>query len=390
MSERVEALVQPEMLIWARTTSGYSIEDSARKLQVKSERLESWEAGNARPTINQLRKMSRVYRRPLAAFYLPEPPKDFVVMNDFRHKHEQEERTKSPQLRFAMRQAEYRRDVALELYEELGAKPPTFEIHADIHEPPDILASRLRDFLNVSYEDQIHWGTDYKALAGWRKALEQHGIFVFQVPGVETDEMRGFSLSLHPLPVIAINSKDAPVARVFSMMHELVHIVLNDNGLCDLMEGWLDPATENYVEVFCNRVAGALLVPANHLTREPEVRNQKDATTWHDNDLEALAKRYSVSRETILRRLLILERTSVEFYKQKRTQYQEDWQAQQTLHRRKQGAVPPERIAVSRTGELFARLVLEGYAANRITGMDVSRYLNVSLKHLPAIRDALY
>lgn len=390
MAERVEALVQPQMLIWARTTAGYSIEDAARKLQAKPARLESWESGEARPTINQLRKMSRVYKRPLAAFYLPEPPKDFVVMNDFRRQYNKEARRKSPILRFGMRQAEYRRDVALQLYEELGEAPPTFEVSADIHEAPEVLAARLRRLLNISYEVQTSWRGDYQALNGWREALEQLGILVFQTPGVERTEMRGFSISARPLPVIAVNSKDAVVGRVFSMMHELVHIVLNESGICDLMEGWLDPAQENYAEVFCNRVAGALLVPANQLTREPEVQANKGETAWVDGDLESLARRYRVSRETILRRLLILDRTSEGFYQHKRQQYQEEWQAIQVLRKGKKVVVPRETIAVSRTGGYFTRLVLEGYAADRITGTDVTRFLDVSLKYLPAIRDAVF
>jgi transcriptional regulator with XRE-family HTH domain len=59
---RVEALVKPELLRWGRETAGLTIEAAAKKITVTPERLLSWENGDARPSIPQLRKMADVYR----------------------------------------------------------------------------------------------------------------------------------------------------------------------------------------------------------------------------------------------------------------------------------------------------------------------------------------
>ena len=84
MANRVEALLKPELLPWARENARLTVEEAARKVQVKPERLESWEAGEKRPTIKQLRKLGKAYKRPLAVFCLPERARDFQPMHDFR------------------------------------------------------------------------------------------------------------------------------------------------------------------------------------------------------------------------------------------------------------------------------------------------------------------
>lgn len=389
MAKRVDALVEPTMLVWARRTSGYTIEEVARKARVDVERILSWENGDTRPTIDQLRKLAQIFKRPLAAFYLPEPPKDFTIPHDFRRLPEPEKDRISPRLLFEIRQAEYRRDVALQLYFDLGEDPPQFEISANLDKTPEQLARELRAYLNVSYETQIQWRDSHQALNQWRSALEQLGVLVFQVPGIEIEEMRGFSIGERPLPVVAVNTKDAVHGRIFSMLHEFVHIVLGENGLCNWMEGWLDPPIEQRVEVFCNRVAGAILVPEERILREPEVIANRHEVIWSEDDLIALSRRYNVSREVILRRILLLGRTTEEFYQQKRAQYQDEWRRQKDSQKRSR-PVPRDRIAVTRSGKLFAQLVISGYYSDKITGSDVTRFLDVALKHIPAMRDNIF
>jgi transcriptional regulator with XRE-family HTH domain len=72
--QRVSFAVKPALLTWAREATSLSTEEAARKLGVKPERLVEWEAGTGRPTVAQLRKAAGLYRRPLAAFFLVEPP----------------------------------------------------------------------------------------------------------------------------------------------------------------------------------------------------------------------------------------------------------------------------------------------------------------------------
>lgn len=114
--ERVEATPTPSLLTWARQSAGMSVEIAAQKAAVKPGKLIDWEKGLSKPTVPQLRKLAVVYRRPLAAFYLAEPPRRFEVMHDFRQlSSDYVTYESSPRLAYEIRRAFDRREWALEL-----------------------------------------------------------------------------------------------------------------------------------------------------------------------------------------------------------------------------------------------------------------------------------
>ena len=386
MAPRVEALVKPELLVWARESAGYALADAAHKAKVKPEKLESWESGATRPTIPQLRELARVYKRPLAVFFLATPPKDFQPMHDFRRLPDTVTEQSSPALRFEVRRAYYRRDVALELYQEIGETPPTLGISASIHDNPEELAVRLRQNLGISYEGQIQWKGEYDALNHWRAALEKVGVLIFQASGISLEEMRGFSISDLPLPVICINSKDSPHARIFTILHEFTHIVLQRGGLCDLEEQDGGRSEDQRVEVFCNRVAGAIMVPQEQLLREQLVLANTGRVDLSDQDLRQLVSRYNASREVILRRLLLLGRTTNAFYQRKRDEFQKQ---RAERGKAKKGFATIEQRTLASTGMLFANLVLSSYYQERITSNALSDLLEVKLGHMAKIERAV-
>lgn len=296
---RQDAFIRPELLTWAREEAGLTVEDAAKKVPIKPERLLACEQGNARLTVNQLRSLSKAYKRPLALFFLPGPPPRRASLRDFRRVPGEPERSESPRLRYEIRRARYRRQVSHHLFEDLGEEPPPFNPLTTTAEDPEAVATEIRQLLGVSREEQHDFTDEYRALNRWRDAIEQCGVMVFQATGVERNEMRGFSISEPVLPTIVTNVKDVPQARVFTMIHELTHIMLRACGLCDLEEA-------QDIEVFCNRVAGATLVPREWLINEHLVRSRGPRPQWDEHQIGALARRYRVSREVIVRRLLIV------------------------------------------------------------------------------------
>jgi Zn-dependent peptidase ImmA (M78 family) len=149
----------------------------------------------------------------------------------------------------------------------------------------------------------------------------------------------------------------------------------------------LGPNTQiKRVEVFCNQVAGAALVPARSLLAEPEVP-RKGAGEIDDGALVALARRYGVSAEVIARRLLTLGRVSAAFYQRKRGEFQQQYLDMR--HRRAHGFAPPATLAVARNGRSFTRRVLEAFDEERITASAMADLLGVRLKHLDRIRTAM-
>lgn len=394
MTVSVKALVKPQLLEWARTSAHLGLAEAARKAQVKVEQLAAWENGGSQPSIPQLRKLGRAYKRPLAVFYLPRPPKTFDALRDFRRLPQEKLGTQSPELAFEVRRARARREIALDLYQELAVEEPkAFSATASRDEDPEAVAVRLREFLGVKLGEVSSWKTVYDAFNRWRGALEEVGVLVFQAEDVAVSETRGFSLSERLFPAVVVNIKDAVVGRIFSMLHEATHLMLREGGLCDLLDE--SSRAQERIEAFCNRVAGATVMPQSSMLDEELVRQHK-GVQWSDGEIGFLAQRYRVSREAVVRRLLVLGKTTEDFYRKKRKALQAEFEAQQEENAQRKalgqevgGFAPPDRMAVSTAGPLFVRLVLESYHLEKITANDLSSYLEVRLKHVPKIEQAV-
>lgn len=373
---RVEATPTPSVLVWARKTAGLTLEAAARKAGVKVEQLASWEQGATRPSIPQLRKLASVYRRPLAALYLPEPPKRFQVMHDFRRgAHGVLSPEDSPKLAYEIRRAYDRREWALELMEELKESPTAFRANAEITDDVEEVAGKVRKAISISVEDQSAWRTDNDAFKQWRLKLEDAGILTLQATEVPIDEVRGFSISLRPLPVVVVNIKDAPRGRIFTMLHEVTHLLLNEGGVCDMHDA--------DAEAFCNRVAGAALFPKDALLRTLTVRRHRSGSPiWTDAELRDISRQFGGSREAALVRLLTLRLTTQSFYDRMRDNLRAQYEQQQKEREESSGFAPPHVIALSSAGPLFTSLVVENLNRDNITSSDVSDFLQIRLKHL--------
>jgi Zn-dependent peptidase ImmA (M78 family)/transcriptional regulator with XRE-family HTH domain len=387
VAQRVEALVDPELLVWAREKARYDQSTAAKRARVSPERLAAWEAGEARPTVKQLRRLGRAYGRPLAVFYLAEPPRDAATLRDYRRVWGDEPRVLSPQLAKEIEIARDRRNTALELLDLEGGAPIRFRLRASLDEDPEAVAARVRRGLGIPLEKQLAWSDRYAGFNAWRDAIEESGALVLQMIDVPNVEARGFSISDRPLPAVVANIHDTPRARSFTLIHELIHIALERSGVCDLDD-------HGQTEVFCNHVAGAVLVPADALLREAVARTHDVAVEWADREIEALARRFSVSREVVVRRLLILGRTDEAFYRRKREQWADEYRAAEERRRQESEGeprpIPQDLIAVARAGQFFSLLILSSYSHGLITASDVADYFGIRIKHLAAIERRVF
>jgi len=289
-----------------------------------------------------------------------------------------------------MRRARRRRAVALELLADLDRAIPEFPLRAVLDDDVEELATRERAWLQVPLETQARWTAEYDPLNGWLAVLETRGILVFQTGDVPLEEMRGFSLNERILPVIVLNAKDAPRGRVFTLMHEFAHLMLSRGGVCDPLRVRRQARTpDERVEVYCNRVAGAILVPREALLAHSSVAASRGPREWPDGTLQQLAEQFAVSREVILRRLLILGRTTDDFYERKRDEYVAHYRRLVEQAREREGFAPLYRVLVRDNGREYTRLVLEAFDRERITPADLSDYLGVRLKHLEDIAGAV-
>ena len=314
MSEQIP--VNPDMLRWARETGGFDIDAVVAKLKRKgitSETIASWEKGTGSPTYVQLERLAyEIYKRPLALFFFPEPPEEETPKESFRTLPQEEVDLLEPRLRYRVRQARVMHENLKELFD--GVNPSKKQVCSDItirrSDVVSDVARAVREYLGVGLNEQYALTTNYKALKYWRDVLERHGVFVFK-DAFKDDECSGFCLYDDVFPIIYINNSQPKIRQIFTLFHELAHLLFKTGGI--------DLSHDDYVQkmkgsnkrtgAFCNKFASEFLVPAEDF--KPQIRNH----TIDDNLLTRLAKKYSVSREIILRKCLELGYVNKTFYK---------------------------------------------------------------------------
>jgi Zn-dependent peptidase ImmA (M78 family) len=394
MTKRLKAAINPAVLVWARTSAGYDLATTASKLGLDESRISDWESGQDQPTIPQLRRLAELYKRPLAVLYLPEPPKTFQPMQDFRRLPDLGPRYFSPALTLEIRRAHQRRELALEMLEEAGDGVPSFTLRTAISADVDRAGEEIRKALDVVYGIQSKWRDPRVAFLAWRSRIEALGVLVFQASTIERDEASGFAYWADTLPFMVVNRKDAYSRRTFSLLHELAHLMLHQSGVSDLDLDAPRPQDDERVETFCNQIAAAALMPRSQFLSEALVAERGPGRhEWPDETIKSLASIYGVSREAVVRRLLTFNRTTAVFYQQKRAQYAAEFRARLAAQKEATADRPiprnMPRETVANLGRTLVRLVLENYHQDRLSLSEVSGYLGVKTRHLPSIEQQL-
>ena len=290
--------VEPKMLEWACDRSGKPRD----QLHAKFPKLDAWLARDVKPTTNQLRAFAKATYTPFGQLFMREPPDDSLRIPDFRAGAGMQDRP-SPHLRDTLSDCRLRQLWYLDHLHEVEAEPLDLVGAVDGRASPMNVAEAFASDIGFGLENRMLAKTWSDALRGITQHLREMGLLVF-ISGVargnahrplDTDEFRGFALSDPFAPLIFINGRDAKAAQMFTLAHEVAHVLRGQSGLDDIPElRETPPSTERW----CDGVAAELLVPLAHL------RSRFDLASESAGEVQRLARFYKVSRLVILRRLL--------------------------------------------------------------------------------------
>ena len=389
--------VAAAVLIWARESISFSQDAAAKRIGVSPKILARWEDGTLEPTISQLRTAADKYKRPLGVLLLSSPPRDFDAMRDFRRQNGSP-LPWSPELHGEFRRALDQREVFLELAENAPDSMPTTVFPPRLTAGMDVehAGTLLRNFLDVSISEQVKWRDPYVALNTLIRRVEEKGIIVIHVKGISIEEMRAFSISERPYPVIALNGADYPRARVFSLFHELTHVALNDGGLCDLHDGngeRLHNQGIGILEHFCNQFAASALLPKSEMLGISAVASSTATFDWSLDELEQIASTFQVSQESLLLRLVSLGKASWATYRKRQVELQEQYKVAALMRREKRRIKPggPDfyRTKARDIGHGYAGVVLDAFGGRSITARDAADFLDIKFGQIERLQAEL-
>jgi Zn-dependent peptidase ImmA (M78 family) len=303
---------------------------------------------------------------------------------------------RSPELVSEVKRALTQREVFLELDEVAPTSVVSSDDIPDINQRmnPDKAGSQLREALGFDSIPQSLWSRPNEALNRCIRAAEELGVIVIQTQGVEISELRGFSISESPHPVVALNGKDFPRPRLFTLLHELAHLGLRAGGLCDLHEPQARGATSrDSTEHYCNAVAASTLIPAEVLLREVSVARAESTYEWSLAELSQLSARFGASSEVVLLRLVGISKASWETYWARRAELEEEYAEARRHTRERQRESPggPSYYVVKARdmGHGYIASVLDAFRSRAISSLDVADYLDVRYDQLSQLEEAV-
>ncbi|MBE0448585.1 MAG: ImmA/IrrE family metallo-endopeptidase [Actinobacteria bacterium] len=377
--------INTAVLIWARERAGYTIEEVAHKLKRDAEEIVQWESGNSAPTYTQLEKLAyKIYKRPLAIFFFPSPPDEPDLKQSFRTLPDFEIDNLLPDTRYAVRQAEAMQLTLEELND--GVNPSDKKIFRDIelstNQDASSAAARVRDHLGVHLDDQKKWKGVREALNAWRDIVEDNGIFIFKRSFKQKD-ISGLSVLDDEFPVIYLNNSTTASRQIFTIFHELSHLLLKTNGVTKEDDRYISAlrGQNRDIEVFCNHFAAEFLVP----TADFEGWLRRDLSV--DQLVNILSDRYQVSCEVILRRLLDKGIVNQEYYEKQVKQWLDEYQERKV---KSSGGGNYYNTQVTYLGDRYLNLAFGRYYQGRCTIEQLADYLNVKVKSIPGLEQSVF
>ncbi|MDP4262636.1 MAG: XRE family transcriptional regulator [Bacteroidota bacterium] len=369
-----------EVLKWAREAIVLSRAKAAENSGVSVKRLEQLEEQKKQPTLDELKSLSKTYKRTIAALVLRQPPKEKPLPKDRRTVNSKQLGKFHEKTFLAVRKARALVQTLIELKEDASQPIKPFLYKAKLSTSPSQIALTLRKELEL---DEIKdFDKTNHLFEAYIEKIETLGIAVFQL-SLTQDNLRGFSLTDEKMPVIAIKRGEQTTAKIFTLFHELGHIILNQGGICDI--SFKEKAQQ--IEKWCNAFAGELLIPTEELLKIKIVKEciAKGAKTWEKKDLIELGNYFHVGPLAVLRRLLDNGLTTSTFYKEKHDAWNKP-QFGRSKHPEGRN-IPKETI--NEKGRSYVSLAFKAFDQNRIDLKDLSDFLGVKLSYIPKTRQLL-
>lgn len=281
--------IQPNLLRLVIQRAGISEEKAIETFPL----LNGWLFQEKQPTLNQLKKFAAKFYVPFGYLFMSNLPIEKIPFPMFRGEAGQQDHFNLNVYDTVMN-VQARQEWLEEYLEENDIKTCNFIGSITTKTSISETVRRLRSILDLDDRWAFSLATPDAAVSLLGQKIEDTGVFLAYngVVGNNThrplkvSECRGFALVNEKAPYIFVNSADSKSAQLFTLIHEVAHLMLGVSAGHAGSEVLNHEATENY----CDMVAAEFLVPASVL-RE----------IWI-NDTKSASRRFKASELVVARR----------------------------------------------------------------------------------------
>lgn len=379
----VNVNIQPAIISWALSQT------SEEKLGTKLvDNIKHWLDGTKSPTFNQIEDFSKKSHIPLGYFFLQTPPIEQISLLKYRTLDSIQLTNPSRNLIDTIHDMEavqewmvnYRKEWNYDTISIVGSLKGITDI--------SVIADTIRKDLGLNIEWYKDCGNPSEAFNKVRGLLEECGIVVMMngIVGKNThraldvNEFRAFAMVNEWAPLIFINGADSAGGRLFSLFHELVHLWIGENDLYNDTEYSANGIKP--IEVTCNAVAGALMVPKTVFL---EKWNNNTNDDIHEK-IKELARMFRCSSSVIARRALDNKKIDQNVYNMVIADAIEAYI--QTKQEKSSGG-DYYRVARSKLDGVFVRALCESVNSGRTSFTEAYRLTNTTSKTFSEVASGL-
>jgi Zn-dependent peptidase ImmA (M78 family)/transcriptional regulator with XRE-family HTH domain len=380
-----KALINKNILVWAREQAHLSVEDVADRIGTSTTKVEAWENSEALPTFKQAQRFAEISRIPFGYLYLQTPPDYQLPITDFRTIGDHPPPPLGADFRELLNEVLRKQSWFREYRLEQSTQPLPFVGKFRLDTPVRELALDIKNVFHLQVADKLNaqnWESYLRLLS---ERAETAGILIMKsgIVGVNThrplsvEEFRGFVVSDDIAPVIFLNGKDALAAQIFTLIHEIAHIWLGVSGVSNTDIGGNYPSLD--IERYCNSVAAEFLVPEEEL-----IANWNPAESFSENAWR-LCRHFKVSS-------VVLARRAVEKGLGEWPEYLEFYEHEQAgwIKTNQTSGGDFYRTSTVRNGKIFTKAVLERAFEGKLLLRDAGALLNVAPSKLKVLADSVY
>lgn len=383
----VRAMINKSTLPFIRKNKQISFEYVERIIKYNKQRILQWEdlSNDDFPTLKQAKAIAACFRVPFAGLYME--TKDIALKSIPKMKNMRAVQGANMQddsaLNLAIIDLLNARELLLDTKNELREITMSFNFTISATANITQWANSIRTLFNLELDKQFDLPSQRKFYLYVRNQIEKSGIFVHCFTGVDIEVARGIAIYDDKMPIIGINDDDRYPAKTFSIIHELVHIFNRSSTMCnDLYTSF----TTSQEEVFCNAVAGEVLVPKEALKIILANFHSDDIT---EEKIIQLAERFSISKEVVIRRLLdtgfITKIQYNTFASEFKTKIEREKEAEKEKRKTAGSKGIPRNMSmetIDKNSTSLCKTLYRGFGEGLFDKQDVSRYLGISQKHI--------